>query len=74
MGVGLRAVLRLAIDRGRVGDMSARVRFAFGLLVLAGCGIKGPPRAPLDEPPPAVAVPNPLVAEPDAGCCQVHPR
>jgi hypothetical protein len=34
------------------------------------CGIKGPPRPPLDEPPGAGP---PLVPVPDAGCCQ-EPR
>ncbi|MCC6332757.1 MAG: hypothetical protein IT380_02065 [Myxococcales bacterium] len=36
------------------------------LLVFAACGIKGPPRPPLDDARPASAV----VATPDAGCCQ----
>ena len=37
------------------------------LLLGAACGIKAPPRPPLDEPPSAGA---PLVEPPDAGCCQ----
>jgi hypothetical protein len=39
------------------------------LLLLAGtaCGIKAPPRAPLDEPP--LSSPA-LVDTPDAGCCE----
>jgi hypothetical protein len=40
------------------------VRWGFVLLILfAGCGIKAPPRPPLDEPP------SSLVDVPDAGCC-----
>ena len=36
------------------------------LILLTGCGIKAPPRAPLDEAP----LPGPaLVDSPDAGCC-----
>lgn len=34
-------------------------------LALSSCGIKGPPRPPLD----AVAPATPVVAPPDAGCC-----
>lgn len=37
-------------------------------VLAAGCGIKGAPRPPLDEPTP---VPRPLVDAPDAGCCEV---
>lgn len=45
-----------------------RALVATACLVLSGCGIKGPPRPPLEvlrEAPPAAA--------PDAGCCQ-EPR
>lgn len=34
-------------------------------LVLSTCGIKGPPRPPVD----AVAPASPIVPAPDAGCC-----
>jgi hypothetical protein len=34
-------------------------------LLLAACGVKGPPRPPLDS----MAPPSPLVVTPDAGCC-----
>ncbi|MDP2276109.1 MAG: hypothetical protein Q8N23_15425 [Archangium sp.] len=37
-------------------------------ILLAGCGIKAPPRPPLDEPP--LSSPA-LVDSPDAGCCEV---
>jgi predicted small lipoprotein YifL len=40
---------------------------ALFVLSLLACGIKGPPRPPLD----AVAPPSPAqVSAPDAGCCQ----
>lgn len=39
-------------------------------VLAVGCGIKGAPRPPLDEPTPA---PRPLAAAPDAGCCGVKP-
>jgi len=43
-----------------------RLLLSVACLLLAACGIKGPPRPPLDE----VAPPTPaLVAPPDAGCC-----
>jgi len=45
-----------------------RALVAMGCLLIMGCGIKGPPRPPLEamsEAPPAPA--------PDAGCCQ-EPR
>lgn len=35
------------------------------LLTSLACGIKGPPRPPLES----VAPPAPLVTPPDAGCC-----
>jgi hypothetical protein len=38
-----------------------------GLVGVTACGIKGPPRAPLDEPPPPAPA---LVDPPDASCCQ----
>ena len=38
----------------------------FLLLANTACGIKAPPRPPLDEPPPGSPA---LVDTPDAGCC-----
>lgn len=35
------------------------------VFLLSACGIKGPPRPPLES----VAPPAPLVTTPDAGCC-----
>jgi predicted small lipoprotein YifL len=35
-------------------------------LLLAACGIKGPPRPPLEDTRPS----SPVVTAPDAGCCQ----
>jgi predicted small lipoprotein YifL len=55
--------LRGAHDGGRVRAMQKL--WVAGLFLLAACGIKGPPRPPLES----VAPPAPLVAPPDAGCC-----
>ncbi|MEW5742439.1 MAG: hypothetical protein AB1938_26210 [Myxococcota bacterium] len=45
------------------------MRRLFLLLLLVSsvaCGIKGPPRPPLEDTRP----PSPAVTPPDAGCCQ----
>lgn len=54
---------------GRVG---AAVRFLIllTLLAAAACGIKGPPKPPLEATAPE---PEPAAAPPDAGCCR-EPR
>lgn len=41
------------------------------LFALTACGIKAPPRPPLDEPVSASPV---LVDAPDAGCCREEKR
>ncbi len=48
---------------GRVRRVLRRV-ICLGVLVLSACGIKGPPRAPLEATAPA---PEEV---PDAGCCR----
>jgi predicted small lipoprotein YifL len=43
--------------------------------VLIACGIKGPPRAPANQPPPVQSQPQtPMTQTPDAGCaaCTEH--
>lgn len=60
---------RFALDGAGASRQGARVlRRVIALVslsVLVACGIKGPPRPPIenDEPPP-------VVARPDGGCCQ----
>ncbi|GMU58734.1 MAG: hypothetical protein AMXMBFR34_04970 [Myxococcaceae bacterium] len=57
--------MRRPLAEGRV-RADLMFRLCVLLLVFAACGIKGPPRPPLDDTRPA----SPVVATPDAGCCQ----
>lgn len=56
--------------RGGTRAVSAWVLLAV-VACLLGCGIKGPPRPPLDEP--GFGAPQPVSAAPDAGCCRERP-
>ncbi|MBL8923465.1 MAG: hypothetical protein JNJ54_31720 [Myxococcaceae bacterium] len=46
------------------------MRFLFLTLLAAACGIKGPPKPPLEATAPE---PPPAASSADAGCCQ-EPR